>query len=85
MNIKDVDSSVAIDPLALILPNRLFLIYMEIRHPRTPISETLSEVFREMTPPEKETIIRRAMALSEMAKTAKELANRERERVPSPR
>ena len=44
---------IAIDPWALILPSRIYLIFVEKNHPHEPSIAHLAEVVKQMTPEEK--------------------------------
>jgi hypothetical protein len=56
---------VAIDPLALILPTSIYLIFVEKLHPHTPVDSVLNEVLRGATAEEKSFIATRVASLNE--------------------
>jgi hypothetical protein len=57
----------AIDPVALILPERAYLIYVEMKHPHEPLVETFAKVAKEMTPAEKKEVLANVRGFTELA------------------
>ncbi len=68
----NIDSIVAIDPMAQLLPERVYLIWLEMRHPHTPLVDTIAAVAKEMTPVERHVVFARARAMAELAKAVQE-------------
>jgi hypothetical protein len=54
---------VAIDPMAVILPERAYLIWVEIHHPNTPLVDDLAKLFKRMTAADKKVALGRAKAV----------------------
>jgi hypothetical protein len=53
----------AIDPMALVLSTRAYLIWVEIHHPNEPALSKVSEVARALNPEEKKFALARAKDL----------------------
>jgi hypothetical protein len=65
---------VAIDPLALLLPNRIYVITAEKLHPHVPKVAEIQEAMSDMTPEERTFVVARARALGAYAKAVEEAA-----------
>lgn len=59
----------AIDPMATILPEDLYLIWCEIRHPHVPKVADIEQLFKRMTPAQRKLAVSRAKALVKQAET----------------
>ena len=57
----------AIDPWALILPTRIYLIFVEKLHPHEPVLPRLTAAIKQMTPEEKEFVQARISRLTSYA------------------
>ncbi len=57
----------AIDPVALLLSERAYLIYVEMKHPHEPITETLAKVAKELTPAERKAVLSSVREFTEIA------------------
>ena len=55
---------VAIDPMALILSGRAYLIWAELHHPHVPKVAEIQEALRTVSAEEQKTILARARALA---------------------
>ena len=62
----------AIDPMALILSSKAYLIWVEIHHPHVPKVAEIQEVLRSMTPEEQKAALHQAQTLANYAKTVEE-------------
>lgn len=58
---------VAIDPLALIFPNNVYLRLMEKFHPHVPKIEQIAEFAKTLPAEERKTTLKRAEALADFA------------------
>jgi hypothetical protein len=63
---------VAIDPMALILSGRAYLIWVEKRHPHVPKVSEIQEALRGITSEERKDILNRTKNLAEYAKAVDE-------------
>ena len=72
----DISVAVAIDPVALILPTRWYLIYVEIHHPREPAVDAMAKVFAQMSPVERNTAVQRAKTLELYCQATREIAGK---------
>lgn len=63
---------VAIDPLALLLPTRIYLILVEIHHPNTPLAASLAEALAKATPDERATVGRHVEIVLKAAEAVKQ-------------
>ncbi len=57
----------AIDPVAMLLSERAYLIYVEMKHPHEPITETLAKVAKELTPAERKAVLTSVRGFTEIA------------------
>jgi len=57
----------AIDPVALFLSERAYLIYVEMKHPHEPLVDTLAKVAKEMTPAERKAVLANVRGFTELA------------------
>ncbi len=64
---KEISSMIAIDPMAALLPQRVYLIYLEIHHPHVPLSETIAQLSKRMTVAERKLVLAQARAFGEVA------------------
>lgn len=62
----------AIDPMALILSDRAYLIWVEIHHPNEPPLSKVAEVVKSLTAEERKFALARAAALSAYGKAVEE-------------
>jgi hypothetical protein len=67
--------AVAIDPIALILSTKWYLIYLEIHHPREPATDALAKVFGQMSPVERNAAVQRAKTLESYCQATHEAAS----------
>jgi hypothetical protein len=58
---KQIPTPVAIDPMALILSGRAYLVYVEKHWPHVP--KNLREILQDMTTKERNAVLNRARAL----------------------
>jgi hypothetical protein len=65
---------VAIDPLALLLPSRIYVIIAEKEHPHEPVRVALEQAMKTLNAEEKAAVIKRARLLGGYAKLAEEAA-----------
>jgi hypothetical protein len=65
---------VAIDPVALLLPTRLYLIWVELHHPNTPFAASLAKALEKATPEERATVARQAEAVQTAAEAVRKAA-----------
>jgi hypothetical protein len=65
---------VAIDPLALLLPSRIYVIIAEKQHPHEPALAVLEEAMRDMSAAEKTFVTARARALAEYSRLVEQAA-----------
>ena len=63
---------VAIDPMALILSGRAYLIWVEKHHPHVPKVADIQEALRGITPEERKGILDRTRNLADYAKAVEE-------------
>jgi len=70
----DTSIAVAIDPMALILSTKWYLVYLEIHHPREPAIDALAKVFAQMSPAERNTAVQRAKTLESYCQATHEIA-----------
>jgi hypothetical protein len=63
---------VAIDPMALILSGRAYLIWVEKHHPHVPKVSEVQEALRGVTPEDRKEILTRAKNMAEYAKAVDE-------------
>jgi hypothetical protein len=56
-----------IDPMALLLPEHLYLIWLEIHHPNGTVAASLEEAFERATPHDRATAAHRAETLAAAA------------------
>ena len=63
---------VAIDPMALILSGRAYLIWLELHHPHVPKVADIQAVLRTMTPEERNAAVIRAGTLAGYGKAFEE-------------
>jgi hypothetical protein len=68
------DIPVAIDPIALILPGKWYLIWLEIHHPRQPVTESLGKLFARMKPDDRSEVLQNARRLSSYCEVVEEAA-----------
>lgn len=61
----------AIDPMALILSGRAYLIWVEIHNPRVPLTQ-IKEAIRAMTAEEQKVALARAQTLSTYGKAVED-------------
>jgi hypothetical protein len=62
----------AIDPMALLLSDRAYLIWVEIHHPNEPPLSKMAEIVKSLTAEERKFAQARAMAMGAYAKTMEE-------------
>ncbi len=62
----------AIDPMALILSDRAYLIWVEIHHPNEPALTKVAEVVKSLTTEEKKFALARAKSLIAYGKAVEE-------------
>lgn len=62
----------AIDPMALILSGKAYLIWVEIHHPHVPKVSELQEAVRAMTPEEQKAALSRAKTMAAYGKVVEE-------------
>ena len=62
----------AIDPMALILSDRAYLIWVQIHHPDDPALPKVAEVVKSLTVEEKKFALARAKALTAYGKAVEE-------------
>ena len=65
---------VAIDPMAVILPEKIYLIWVEIHHPNTPLVDDLSKLFKRMTAADKKVVLGRAKAVGAISQAVEKAA-----------
>lgn len=58
---------VAIDPVALLLSEKAYLIYVEMKHPHEPLTETFAKVAKQMTVADRKAVLANVRALTELA------------------
>ncbi len=63
---------VAVDPMVLLLPTRLYLIWVEIHHPNTPMAASLAEVLVKATAEERATVGRHLAIVQKAAEAMKQ-------------
>lgn len=61
-----------IDPMALLLPGRAYLIWVELHHPHEPIIKNVSAVVKSLSAAEKQFALARANAMIEYGKAVVE-------------
>ena len=66
--------NVAIDPLALLLPSRIYVIIAEKDHPHEPVRVAVEKAMESLNAEEKAAVVARARVLGEVAKLAEEAA-----------
>ena len=59
-----IEVPVAIDPLAMILPTRIYLIITELLHPHVPLTDVLPKVLAQATAEERAFIGGRVKAIA---------------------
>ena len=64
----------AIDPMALILSERAYLIWVEIHHPHEPALKALETLFQSMSAEEQKATLNRAKAVGAWAKAVETAA-----------
>ncbi len=62
---------VAIDPMAVILPEKYYLIWVEIHHPNTPLVDDLAKLFKRIPAEDKKVILVEPKRLVRLAKQSK--------------
>ena len=67
----NVESKVAIDPLAVLLPTRVYLILVEIKHPHVPKVAEIRQAVKAMTPAERKAALSRVTPWEDAAKAVK--------------
>ena len=68
----------AIDPMALILQGKAYLMWVEIHHPHEPSLAEIEQVFKRMTPDERKSAVARAKTFAAWGKAVEEVAARVR-------
>jgi predicted DNA-binding transcriptional regulator YafY len=54
----------AIDPMAMLLPNDVYLNWIEIHHPHLPSVSELKQIMETLTPDEKKALVVKAKSLA---------------------
>ncbi len=62
---RDVNSFVAIDPLALIFSTEIYLMLMEIKHPHVPLTEALAQLAKRTTVEDRKEVLARVKMMQE--------------------
>lgn len=65
---------VAIDPLALLLPSRIYVVFAEKEHPHEPARAAVERALRPLNAKQKSAVAARARILAEYAKLVEESA-----------
>jgi len=69
-----MDEYVAIDPMAMILQGKAYLIWVEIHHPHEPSVAEIEQVFKRMTQDERKLAVARAKTFVAYGKAVEEAA-----------
>jgi hypothetical protein len=67
----------AIDPMALILSEKAYLIWVEIHHPHVPAVEDLGKLFKRMSAAEGKAVLARAKTVAAYAKAVQDAASKQ--------
>ena len=64
----------AVDPMAMILSNKAYIIWVELKHPHEPSIGAIQAALKTMTPQERRSTIARAKELAAYGKAFEEAA-----------